>query len=267
MSKERILETIGQVKDEFIVEAAPKGVLDSEAYAVKKISIVSGKAKIYRFVKWGALAACLCLIVGLGMKMNPFSNAKNDASFEMKDATMNQSTAMESVTEESKFGFDAGMNKAESDSVSSATGADTTIADNSIALPESTGTDKGVPDWGLTLSIKNVTSTGLTLVVTQDGGNPTGELQTGEPYRLITLADGTWKNVEELPLPEGVDARGWNSIAYLLPKGETREFEISWEWIFGELPSGTYRLIKEFMDFRETAEYDTFEYWVEFTIQ
>lgn len=27
------------------------------------------------------------------------------------------------------------------------------------------------------------------------------------------------------------------------------------------------RLIKEFMDFRETANYDTFEYWVEFEIQ
>ena len=105
------------------------------------------------------------------------------------------------------------------------------------------------------------------MVVSQEGGNPTGELQTGDPYRLITLVDGGWKTVEELPLPEGIDGRAWNSIAYLLPKGETREFEINWEWIFGELPSGTYRLIKEFMDFRGTANYDTYEYWVEFEIK
>ena len=30
MSKERILETIGQVKDEFVEEAVPKGLLDVE---------------------------------------------------------------------------------------------------------------------------------------------------------------------------------------------------------------------------------------------
>ena len=141
------------------------------------------------------------------------------------------------------------------------------VTEDTTTTKETPASDAGFPDWGLTLSVENVTSTGLTLVVTQEGGNPTGELNTGEPYRLITLVDGTWKTVEELPLPEGVDGRAWNSIAYFLPKGETREFDINWEWMFGELPSGTYRLIKEFMDFRETANYDTFEYWVEFEIK
>lgn len=123
------------------------------------------------------------------------------------------------------------------------------------------------PNWGLTLSAKDVSATGLTLVVTQSGGEPTGTLETGEPYRLIVLVDDSWKTVEELPLPEGVDARGWNSIAYLIPMEESTEFEIDWEWMFGKLPKGTYRLVKEFMDFRKTADYDTFEYWVEFEIQ
>jgi hypothetical protein len=145
------------------------------------------------------------------------------------------------------------------------TDADSFITDNTTS--EITGEDKGFPDWGLTLSAKNVTSTGLTLVVTQSGGNPSGELMTGEPYRLITLVDDTWKVVEELPLPDGVDGRGFNSIGYLIQKGETKEFDINWDWIFGELPKGTYRLIKEFIDIRETANYDPFEYWVEFVIE
>lgn len=270
MSKERILETIGQVKDEFIVEAAPKGILN------KEVTTVSGKAKVYRVAKWGALAACLCLLVGLGMRMNLFSAAKNDAAFELKDVMMNQSAETESVMEETKADFSTSLkNNADTENYG---GSYTTSAENGSATQETPASaekivtddvkvDEGFPDWGLTLSVKNVTSTGLTLAVTQSGGNPTGELQTGEPYRLIVLVDGTWKTVEELPLPEGVDGRAWNSIAYLLPKGETREFEINWEWIFGELPSGTYRLIKEFMDFRETANYDTFEYWIEFEIK
>lgn len=250
MSKERILETIGQVKDEYIIEAAPKGLLKNNIEE-KALKTHVRNAKGYRFIKWGALAACLFLIIGLGMRMNLFSNKKNDAAFEaeMKDSAMNQSAVTESVMEETtkgEYGY--------------------SIADT-VTSAETPATDEGFPDWGLTLVVENVTSTGLTLVVTQEGGNPTGELNTGEPYRLIVLTDGTWKKVEELPLPEGVDGRGWNSMAYILPKGETRKFDINWEWMFGELPSGTYRLIKEFMDFRGTADYDTFEYWVEFNIK
>lgn len=272
MSKERILETIGQVKDEFVEEAVPKGLLNDEKNGMQTEITSTGKAKIYRFVKWGALVACLCLIVGLGMRMNLFSTTNDEASFEMKDAMMNQSVAEnESVMEESKAEFGAGMKNNVDRGFT--TGGYTTSEDNYAITEDTTTTketpasDEAFPDWGLTLSVKNVTSTGLTLIVTQEGGNPTGELNTGEPYRLIALVDGTWKTVEELPLPEGVDGRGWNSIGYFLPKGETREFDINWEWIFGELPSGTYRLIKEFMDFRETANYDTFEYWVEFEIK
>lgn len=255
MSKERILETIGQVKDEFIEEAAPKGLLNKES---KK----DGIKNIYPYLKWGALAACLCIIVGLSVKMDLFSASKEDAAFDTS-IQMNQSAETESVMEETKADYERGMNGAVSDSV---TGAYTTGADYNTSA-EDVMTDEGFPDWGLYLSVKNVTPSGLTLVVTQTGGNPTGELQTGEPYRLISLVDGTWKVVEELPLPEGVDGRGWNSMAYLIQKGETKEFDINWEWIFGELPTGTYRLIKEFMDFKETGNYDTFEYWVEFVIQ
>ncbi|MBQ3028731.1 MAG: hypothetical protein IJD26_06590, partial [Lachnospiraceae bacterium] len=52
--------------------------------------------------------------------------------------------------------------------------------------------DEGFPDWGLTLSVKDVTPSGCTLVCTQSGGSPTGELQTGTDYNLIVLRDGVW---------------------------------------------------------------------------
>lgn len=263
MKEERMLELIGQVKEEFIEEAAPAGVLNNDVTIKKAVKNVSGRGRVYRAAKWGALAACLCLIVGLSLKMNLFS-ATNDTAFEAMDQMLNQSVKGESYKEEAKTDDDAikdeaGLNYGYNTGMT--TGADTLTSEETIM------SDNGFPDWGLTLTVENVTSTGLTLVVTQSGGEPTGELETGEAYRLITLVDGTWKTVEELPLPEGVDGRGWNSIAYLIPKNESKEFDINWEWIFGELPSGTYRLIKEFMDFRATANYDTFEYWVEFEIQ
>lgn len=270
MSKERLLENLGQVREEYIEEAAPKGLLDNADKATEPVKKTGRITKIYPYLKWGSLAACLCIIVGLGMRILPFSAAENDTAID-------NAVSMESITQgESKY-TKAEAPKQDMETKTDGmrdyyTFSDKTKEDGSEATEEAATApghgDEGFPDWGLTLSVENVTSTGLTLVVTQSGGNPTGDfLMTGESYRLISLVDETWKDVEELPLPEGVDARAWNSIGYPISKGETREFDINWEWMFGELPNGTYRIIKEFMDFRKTGDYDTGEYWVEFNVQ
>ena len=279
MSKEKLLETLGQVREEFIEEAAPKGLLDNADKATEPVKKSGRITKIYPYLKWGSLAACLCIIVGLSMKVMPFSAAKNDAAYESTDQMkpVTQGESFNTKAESPKYDMDSSSEKNYSNMTNgyiADNAGDSNYemnTDNSKASEETTTApgqaDKGFPDWGLSFEVKNVSATGLTLVVTQSGGNPTGELMTGEPYRLITLVDDTWKDVEELPLPEGVDGRAWNSIGYPISKGETREFEINWEWMFGELPSGTYRIIKEFMDFRKTGDYDTSEYWVEFNIQ
>ena len=105
-------------------------------------------------------------------------------------------------------------------------------------------TDKGFPDWGLSLSAKNVTTSGLTLVCTQSGGDLSGELETGSDYKLIVLQNGTWNDVPVL-----LEEYGWNTIAYLIEKENSTEFELNWEWLYGKLSAGTYRLVKSFMDF------------------
>lgn len=124
--------------------------------------------------------------------------------------------------------------------------------------------DKGeseFPDWGITLSVKDVTPTGLTLVYGQKEGNPTGQVQWGEDYRLSVFEEGTWRAV-----PTIIENAFWDGIAYGFAGDEDLEASISWEWLYGELPAGTYRLEKEFMDFRKTADFDKAMYWVEFEI-
>ena len=264
MSKEELLDSIGQVNDKFVEEAAPKGLLANTDTAVEQEKKSAGITKLYPYLKWGSLAACLCIIVGLTMRSGLFSGAQNDMAFD--SAVQMKPSEEKSVKAEAEFPFyNEETNNGNKDYAQA--DMDSAFVDSTTNFSETVSEDTGFPDWGLTLSVKNVSSTGLTLVVTQSGGNPSGEIMTGEPYRLITLADDTWKVVEELPLPDGVDGRAFNSIGYLIQNGETREFVIDWNWIFGELPKGTYRLIKEFMDFRETANYDTFEYWVEFVIE
>ena len=95
--------------------------------------------------------------------------------------------------------------------------------------------------WGLTMTMKDVTSTGGTIVFTQSGGAPTGELETGEPYWLEMQANGQW-----VPM-EAFNNLAWIMPAYPIPTGGSREFSVNWSFICGALPAGTYRIAKNVM--------------------
>ena len=117
--------------------------------------------------------------------------------------------------------------------------------------------------WGISLSSKNIKNTGLTILCEKFGGNPTGELQTGEWFFLEVLKDGDWEHVATNPLID----YAWNDIAYVIKKNDVTEFKVDWKWLYGELPPGYYRLKKEIMDFRGTGDYDKKLYELRFTIE
>jgi len=116
--------------------------------------------------------------------------------------------------------------------------------------------------WGVSLSAKDVTNTGLTLLIEQFGGNPTGALQTGEWFSLEVIKGDEWKNVPTNPLIDYV----WHHIAYMIKNNDITELKVEWKWLYGELEPGLYRLKKEIVDFRETGDYDKELYEFYFTI-
>ena len=128
-----------------------------------------------------------------------------------------------------------------------------------VSFPQPIEPEKA--DWGITLSVKDVTSTGMTLVCSQSGGEITGELECGSDYSLLVNSNGVWNAVPYL-----VDEVAWTSEAYCIPMNDSIEFELKWERLYGELPAGTYRVVKGFMDFRGTGDYDTETYHTEFEI-
>lgn len=117
------------------------------------------------------------------------------------------------------------------------------------------------PDWGLTLLVRDVTPAGLTLVCTKRGGNPTGELTCGTDYRLLVSKKGKWEEVPTLP-----GNHIWDDLGYRISEEQDTEFLISWDWLYGKLPKGTYRLAKEFSIHRGPVDYEEATYWVEFEI-
>ena len=117
--------------------------------------------------------------------------------------------------------------------------------------------------WGVKLTAKNITPSGLTIVCTQQDGEPTGELNTGSYFGLEVLQNGEWVAVELLPM-EGELA--WTSEAWMIPNNAETEWEVNWSRLYGELPAGNYRISKSVMDFRGTGDYDTKAYYAGFDL-
>ena len=118
--------------------------------------------------------------------------------------------------------------------------------------------------WGVTLTAEDITPTGITITCTQSGGNPTGELQTGSWYILETWTrEYGWKQ-----MPYIIEGEiGWNDIAWMIPIEDSVEWEVNWEWLYGAIPSGKYRIGKSITDFRDTGDFDTATYYAEFEIK
>ena len=129
------------------------------------------------------------------------------------------------------------------------------------AAPGSAGPSEPSPDWGLTLAAQDVTSTGMTLVCTQSGGTPTGELQTGSEYTLLRLQNGVWE-----PLPYVAENVAWTMEAYMIVPGQTSEWTICWEGVYGSLPPGSYRIGKSFQDFRAPGDFDSATFYADFAV-
>ncbi len=92
----------------------------------------------------------------------------------------------------------------------------------------------------VSIRISDLSSTGATVIIKDVNDKP---FEYGEWYKIEKEYDGEWHDVKTV-----IENYGFEDIAYLLDENsETREmkFEIDWKWLYGELPSGTYRLLKE----------------------
>ncbi len=118
--------------------------------------------------------------------------------------------------------------------------------------------------WGITMTAVDVVPTGMTLLVTQTNGAPTGELGFGCEYGLEMMQDGDWRPV---PYAPGTGDVAWTAELYIVRRGGSTGQAIHWENLYGELPKGQYRLLKTIQDHRGPGDRDTKTYYAEFTIE
>ena len=118
-------------------------------------------------------------------------------------------------------------------------------------------------DWGVKLTVRDVTPTGLTLVCTQTEDperGPSGSLQTGSAYVIETLENGEWN--ELVPAEDW----GWTAEAWVIPEDDTVRWTVDWSALYGALPAGSYRIGKTVMDFRAAGDLDETMYYAGFDL-
>lgn len=116
---------------------------------------------------------------------------------------------------------------------------------------------------GLSFTLKNISPAGATLVFyNYDADAPTGELEYGDDFWLEIQKDNVW---EEVPVTlEG--NYGFHAIAYVIPAKGCSEQELNWEWLYGTLAPGTYRIRKSIHDFRGSGDYDEYTAYAQFIL-
>lgn len=123
--------------------------------------------------------------------------------------------------------------------------------------------EPGEDQLGITLTVESPTASGLILITTQEG--PIWDtIYTGSNFSLARWDGSGW---DFLPERENT---AWTMVAYGVPLNETTRTGVNWEWVYGKLEPGQYRIYKSytgergFVTNRETAE-ET--YYAEFTIE
>ena len=112
-----------------------------------------------------------------------------------------------------------------------------------IEVKEDTRTSKGA-----TFIIKNTTDE---------------EYAYGPVYTIEKFENQAWKEINTLT----GDPLTWNSIVYSLKAHEEKEFIVDWSLGYGELKSGTYRLVKSDLRKANSPESRLYSVYAEFDIK
>ena len=289
---------------ENLQEAKPQENKQQEVVTKEEVVSRNNRTNLYKFIRYAGVAVAACILfvlvmpTALGMLTTGGSSesakmaedaAAPEAPAAMAEGAM-ESAKMEATPEEPAMQAAPTEGAAATEEVAPMEGAasmedgvgkETELAEGVAGAATNeeakatTNTEAGTivekrseyvvfqKNSGITLTAENITPTGLTIKCTQSGGRPAGELRTGSWYVLQKWTqENGW---EEMPyIIDGEIA--WTSEAWTIPMDNTCEWEVDWEWLYGTVPNGKYRIGKEIMDFIPSRDYEREVCFIEFEI-
>ena len=89
----------------------------------------------------------------------------------------------------------------------------------------------------VSIRISDISLTGATITIKDTNKKP---YTYGEWYKIEKEVSGKWYEVKTI-----IKDYGFNEIGYIPDKNNEVKFVIDWEWLYGELPLGSYRILKQ----------------------
>ena len=112
--------------------------------------------------------------------------------------------------------------------------------------------------YGVSLTIEEFSPAGATVVFAGQGEKPEGRLLGGNDYWVQVEKDGVWEDITKVPEPS------FTTESYDIDN--IRRHKIDWQWLYGTLPSGHYRIGKDVTYQEGTKPLETATVWAEFTL-
>ena len=118
-----------------------------------------------------------------------------------------------------------------------------------IPVDESNISTENLEEDSITIQVleETITNSGGVFLIKNNSDN---EVCYGEYYEIQKMENGKWKS---LKMKENV---GFHDIAYILMPKKENKIEKNWEWVYGTLSPGTYRLQTDVF-YSEILEDDT----------
>ena len=88
------------------------------------------------------------------------------------------------------------------------------------------------------------------------------ELTYGQVFVIEEKINGKWFQV-----PTVIEDYGFEDIGYIIQPQSDVVLTTEWEWLYGRLEAGHYRLITEVLDVEELGSYDIYPLAIEFDIK
>ena len=89
----------------------------------------------------------------------------------------------------------------------------------------------------VTMTLSDVTPAGATVNIQDDNSEP---FVYGEWFRIQREKDGVWYDVKTK-----INHYGFNEIGWLTGENGELTMTVDWEWLYGNLPAGPYRILKQ----------------------
>ena len=101
------------------------------------------------------------------------------------------------------------------------------------------------PEAGVTVTLQDISNIGASIVVRREDEDTGAKVTCGDAYILQRRVDGEWQDAETV-----IEDYGFAAIGYTVACGQEISNYYKWDWLYGVLEPGEYRMVYDV--FRKT---------------